>query len=110
MRIIINLVLQALAVLISAYLIPSVVVDSFLAALSVAVVLGLLNTFLKPLLLLLTLPLNVLTLGLFTLVINTVVVLIASSLVSGFSVDSFWSALLFSLILSLVNFVLSTFK
>jgi putative membrane protein len=106
----ISLVLQALAVLISAYLIPSVVVDSFLAALSVAVVLGLLNTFLKPLLLLLTLPLNVLTLGLFTLVINTVVVLIASKIVSGFSVDSFLSALLFSLILSLVNFILSTFK
>ncbi len=99
--------IHALAVVIAAYLLPGVSVSGFLAALLTALVLGLINAVLKPILILLTLPINILTLGLFTLVINAVLILLTSAIVPGFEVRSFWWALLFSLVLSLVNFVLA---
>lgn len=103
MQIIINLLINGLAVLISAYLLPGVKVDSYFTAIVVAVVLGLVNTVLKPILILFTLPITILTLGLFTFIINALMILLVSSLVSGFSVRGFWWALIFSLVLSLVN-------
>jgi len=78
-------------------------VDTFWTALAFAVVLAILNIFIKPILILLTLPATLITLGLFLFVINAVVVLLASKFVNGFSIDSFWWALLFSLILSFVT-------
>lgn len=99
---------NALAVLITAYVTPRVEVDSFFTALVVSVVLGILNAILKPLLVLLTLPINIPTLGLFTLVINTVIVLIVSNVVPGFQVQGFLTALVFGLILSLVNWFLGS--
>jgi putative membrane protein len=107
-RLLIRLVLNSVAVLITAYLSPGVVVDEFLTAMVVTVVLGLLNAVLKPILVLLTLPINLLTLGLFTLAINGLVILIASNLIPGFEVEGFIYAIIFSLILTLVNWVLST--
>ncbi len=107
MKIILHWFLRAVAVLITAYLLPGVVLEGFFAALVLAVVLGFFNTILKPILVILTLPINILTLGLFTLVINAALVLLASSLVPGFQVSGFWWALIFSLILSLVNAVLN---
>lgn len=98
-----NWLVAAIAVLVTSYVLPGVHVAGLVAALVVVVILGLINAFIKPLLLLLTLPVNVLTLGLFTLVINALLVLLASAVVPGFQVDGFWWALLFSVILSLVN-------
>ena len=95
--------LATLAVAIAAYLLPGVMVDGFLAAAIAALVLGVVNALVRPLLLLLTLPLTILTLGLFTLVINAVLVLLTSAVVPGFSVANFWWAVLFSVVLVLVN-------
>jgi putative membrane protein len=107
MTLIINLLIGTVSVLIAAYLIPGVYVRDFLTAVIVAVVLGVLNTFIKPLLLLLTLPINILTMGLFTFVINVLLVMLASYLVPDFGIETIWAAILFSLVLSLVNSFLS---
>ena len=106
MQILVNLLVSGLAVFVSAYVLPGVHVDTFVTAIIVAVVLGIVNAVLKPMLLLLTLPINLLTLGLFTFVINAVMVLLVSYVVPGFTVASFWWALGFSLILSVVNWFL----
>lgn len=110
MAIIINWLLAALAIMATAYLLPGVSLAGFMPALVTALVLGLLNAFIKPLLLLVTLPINILTLGLFTLVINAALIMLASKLVPGFQVQSFWWALAFSLVLTVVNWALSIFK
>lgn len=110
MRLILHWFVSALAIAISSYLLPGVRVSGLGAALVTALVLGLINTFIRPLLLLLTLPFNILTLGLLTFVINAVLILLTSALVPGFKVAGFGWALLFSLILSLVNFVLSPLR
>lgn len=103
MKIIINWLISALAILSAAYLLPGVQVQNFIAALVTALVLGIVNALLKPILIILTLPLNFLTFGLFTLVINAVLVMLATVIVPGFTVDSFWWALLFGLLLSVIN-------
>ena len=110
MKAIIHWFLSALAVMITAYLLPGIVVQSFFVALVVAVVLGFFNTILRPILVVLTLSINILTLGLFTLVINASLVMLTRSLVPGFQVSSFGTAILFSLILWLVNSVLNVFE
>lgn len=97
---------NVLAIIIAAYVLPGVALSGLGAALLVALVLGLINIFVKPLLILLTLPLNILTLGLLTFVINAFLILLTSALVPGFSVKNFGWALLFSLVLSLVRSVL----
>lgn len=103
MNIIFNWLLSAIAIMISSYVLPGVHVRDFVVALILAVILGVINAILRPILLILTLPINILTLGLFTFVINAFLVMLAASLVKGFNVDSFWWALAFSLVLSLVN-------
>lgn len=102
MNSIIHWLVGALAIIIAAYLIPGVDV-TLVGALVAAVVIGLINIVIKPLIMLLTLPINVLTLGLFSLVINALLVMLAAAIVPGFAVDGFLSALLFSIVLSLVN-------
>jgi putative membrane protein len=103
MKILADWIVYSLAILVAAYLLPGVHVAGFLTALVVAVVLGIVNAVIKPILVILTLPINILTLGLFTLVINAALVLLTSKLVTGFKVDGFWWALAFSLVLWLVN-------
>ena len=100
--IIIRLLLSAAAVLIAAYLLPGVE-TTLTGAVVLAVVLGVINLFLKPVLRVLTLPLTVLTLGLFALVLNALLVLLADALVPGFSVAGFWSAFFFAIIVALIN-------
>ena len=102
-KLLIKLLLTGLAVMITAHLLPGVHVEDYWIALIVAGVLALLNVTIKPLLVLLTIPISVLTLGLFLLVVNVIIIFIAEWLVGGFEVDNFWWALLFSLILSLIN-------
>lgn len=95
-------IISALAIGVAAYLLPGVTV-TVLGALVLAVVLGIINTFIKPVILLLTLPLTILTLGLFSLVVNALFILLAGLFVPGFHVAGFWWALLFALVLSLIN-------
>ncbi|MDF2436125.1 MAG: rane protein of unknown function [Bacteroidota bacterium] len=112
MKFLIQLVISTLAVLISAYLLPHVDIDdnSFLTALVVAAVLSFLNAVVKPIMIILTIPITVFTLGFFLLVINALMIMLAAKIVDGFHVDGFWWALLFSLILSLVTSVLEGIK
>lgn len=106
----VRLIISAIAVLICAYILPGAEVDGFISAIVVAGVLALLNALLKPILVILTIPITILTLGLFLLVINTILVMLASSLVPGFSIDGFWWAFLFSIILSVINSVFGGLK
>lgn len=112
MKIIIHWFLSAVAIVITAYLLPkeAIFLQSFFVALVVAVVLGFLNTIIKPILILLSLPFQILTLGLFTFIINACLVLLTSKIVDGFYIKSFWWALVFSLVLWLVNTILHLFE
>ena len=103
MGILISWLVSTLAIIVTAYVLPGVHIESFFTALVTAVVLGIINSILKPILLLLTLPINILTLGLLTFVINALLVLLAAQIVPGFKVDGFWWALAFSIVLSIVN-------
>jgi putative membrane protein len=97
-----QLAVSALAVIVTALILPGVHIDSPLTGVIVAAVLALLNVVVKPILVILTIPISIVTLGLFLLVINAVIVLLVGKLVPGFTVDGFWTALFFSIILSLV--------
>lgn len=107
MRFLINILVVGLVVLLLAYFLPGVEVSSFFTALLVAALLGILNVLLKPILVVLTIPITILTLGLFLLVINALIVLLVKELVPGFYVDGFFSALLFSILLSTITWLLS---
>ena len=106
MGIIISLLLTGVAVFLTDKILSGVTVDSFITAIIVAVVLGIANAVLKPILTILTLPINLMTLGLFTFVINALIVILVSMIIPGFHVDNFIWALLFSVVLSVVNSVL----
>ncbi len=111
MKLIIRILLSALAVVILANILPGVGVDSFMTAIIVAIVLSLLNFIVRPILVILTLPVTILTFGLFLLIINAIIILLADNLIHGFTVDSIWWALLFSLLLSfLQTFMFSVLK
>ncbi|MBP6334588.1 MAG: phage holin family protein [Bacteroidia bacterium] len=106
MQFLTRLIVGVLAVLITAWLLPGVHVDSVLTAILVALVISFLNAFIRPILILLTIPVTILTLGLFLLVINALLILLCAKIVDGFSVSGFWTAMAFSLILSLLSSVL----
>lgn len=106
LRFLINLLIAGAAVFLSAYLLPGVTVDSFVTALIAAVVLGLVNAFIKPFIMLLTLPINVLTLGLLGIIINALMVLLVDMVVPGFTVDGFLWAIIFGVVLAIVNGIL----
>jgi len=107
MNFILKIIISALAVFLVDKLLPGVSVDDFWAALLVAVVLAFLNTIVKPILTILTIPITVFTLGFFLLAINAFIIIFAEKLVSGFYVAGFWWALLFSLILSVFTGILN---
>jgi len=108
MGILIALLLNSIAIFVTAYILPGVQLKSFMTALVIAVVLGVVNAVLRPLLLLLTLPINILTLGLLTFVIMGALVLLVSAIVPGFQVDGFWWAVAFAVVLAIINsFILS---
>ncbi|WP_345093112.1 phage holin family protein [Flavobacterium chungnamense] len=101
MKLLLRILITSTLVMVISYLMKGVVVDEFSTALIVAIVLGLLNFFVKPVLVLFTLPVTVFTLGLFLLVINAIIILMCDHFVDGFDVNGFWTALFFSIILSL---------
>ena len=107
MNILIRLIITTILVVVLAHFLPGISVQDYTSALWVALVLGILNAFLKPILILLTLPATIFTLGLFLLVINAVVILVGDYLVDGFLVDGFWSAFIFSILLSLSQSVMN---
>lgn len=106
MKLLIRISITSVLVLLIAHFMKGVVVADFKTSLIVAVVLGLLNIFIKPILVLLTLPVTILTLGLFLLVINAVIILLCTNIVGGFKVDTFLTALLFSVILSILQSIM----
>ncbi len=97
------------AVLAASWLLDGIRVDGLVSAVLAAAMLGLLNAFLRPLLILLTLPLNIVTLGLFTFLINALMLKIASELIPGFTVSGFWTAVFGALIIGLVSWLLNAF-
>lgn len=108
MNFIIKTLVVGAVVLLLAYFLPGVAVSSFLTAILVALVLAVLNALLKPILVILTIPITIITLGLFLLVINALMVLLADALIPGFNVDGFLWALIFSICLSLVSWLLDS--
>ena len=106
MNAILKIFLSGLAVVVLAKILPGVSVTSYLTAIFVAVVISGLNFFAKPLLIILTLPVTILTFGLFLLIINAVIILLADAIVRGFDVENIWWALLFSLLLSFLQSIL----
>ena len=107
MMLLLKWLIMTVAVGIAAYLLPGISISGFFSALFVALFLGIVNTLVRPLLILITLPINILTLGLFTFVINAVLVLMASKVVHGFGVKGFWWAMLFSVVLSIIQYILN---
>jgi putative membrane protein len=102
------LVLTA-AIMFASYVLDGIQVKGFFTALFAAAILGILNAFFRPILIILTLPINILSLGLFTFIINAVLLKMASGVISGFEVYGFWSAVFGSLLISLISWVLSSF-
>lgn len=102
----ISILINTLAVLVTGYILPGIHIASFWTALVVAIVLGIINAFLRPIIFILTLPINILTLGLFSFVIMGFMVYLVSLIVPGFSVDNFGWAILFALILAFINWFL----
>jgi len=97
------------AIIATSYLIDGIQVSGFLSAFFAAAILGILNAFFRPILLILTLPVNILSLGLFTFVINALMLMMVSGVISGFKVYGFWSAVFGSLLISLVSWLLTSF-
>ena len=111
MKVFLKVLLTALAVIVLANILPGVAVTNYITAVIVAVVIALLNMFVRPLLVFFTLPATIVTLGLFLFVINAIIILLAAKLVDGFVVNGFFSALLFSVLLSVFrSFLFSLLK
>jgi len=107
MKFLANILISAVAVIITAKFLPGIKIDGFTSALLVAVVLAFLNAVVKPILTILTIPITFFTLGFFLLVINAIIIIIADKLIDEFHVRNFWWALLFSLILSVTTGILN---
>jgi putative membrane protein len=109
MKLLIRLIISTLAILVAANVVPGVTVAGTTTAIIAAIVLGILNTFLKPVLQILALPITILTLGLFYIVVNVFIIYLASYLVDGFSISGFIPALFFGLVVSVVSGILGMF-
>lgn len=108
MNLLIKLLLNAVAVFVLAHVLTGVSVDGYVSAIIVALVLSILNLLVKPLLVIFTLPVTILTLGLFLLVINGLIILLADKFIDGFSVANIWWAILFSILLSILQSLLQS--
>jgi putative membrane protein len=109
MGIFIRWLILTAAIMAASYLIDGIRISGFFSALCAAAVLGILNALFRPILFILTLPINIMTLGLFTFVINALLLKMASGIIPGFDVHGFWSAVFAALIISGVNWILSSF-
>lgn len=110
MRFLIPWLLNTLSILLTSYILrPNVKVDGLLTGFLIAITLGIINTLIKPLLIILTLPINLLTLGLFTFVINGIIILLVAKIIPGFAVNGLLTAIIFSIVLSIVNWGINLF-
>lgn len=109
MKLLISWLITSMSVFITSQLLPGVRIDSFGTAFIVALVLGIINAVVRPILFILTLPITILTMGLFALFLNVLMILAADYFVAGFSIDNFWWALIFGIVLSIINSVLNSF-
>ncbi len=100
---VVKILLGGIAVLIAEFLLEGIHIDSFITGFILAAVIILINITLKPILIILTLPITLLTLGLFLLVINALMIMLADKIIPGFEVDGFWWAILFAIVLSIIN-------
>jgi len=107
--IILRLIILTLGVFVAAYLVPGINIAGYGAAVKAAVLLGFLNIFIKPVLFLLTLPINILTLGVFTLIINGLLLWFVGAVVHGFSIAGFFTAVLGSIVISILSILLNRF-
>jgi putative membrane protein len=106
MPFLVKLAIQSISIFLASALLPGVHVSDYLTAIWVAIVIALLNVFLRPLLIIFTIPITVFTFGLFLLVINAIIIVLAASMISGFNIDGFWWAFLLSIIISLLNYLM----
>ena len=106
MNFIVKLILQAIAILITSYLLLGVHVEGFFSAFMLAAILGIFNVTLKPLLIILTIPITIVSFGLFLLVINAGVLLLGAKIIPGTSIDGFWWAILFGFIVTVISSIL----
>jgi putative membrane protein len=97
------------AIAVASYLLDGIRVSSFFSAVFAAAMLGILNAFFRPILIIVTLPINILSLGLFTFVINALLLMMVSGIISGFDVRGFWSAVFGSILISVVSWLLNSF-
>ena len=107
--IVIRWLILTFAIIVTSYLLDGIYVSGFVSAFFAAAILSMLNAFFRPILFILTLPINVLSLGFFTFVINALMLLMASGVIPGFNVSGFWSAVFGSLLISLVSWGLTSF-
>lgn len=107
MYILVRWLILAMSILLVSFMVPSISVSGIWSALWAAMFLSVVNIILRPFLILITLPINIITLGLFTFVINAFLVLFISTIIKGFDVGSFWSAILFSILLSVISYLLN---
>ncbi|UYW00737.1 phage holin family protein [Flavobacterium agricola] len=108
MALVLDFIITSLIILLLANFLPGIQVTSWWSALGVAIILALLNTFIKPVLVFFTFPITVVTFGLFLFVINAVIVILAGKLINGFQVSGFWYALLFSIVLSFAKGIIDS--
>lgn len=109
MKFLLRLAILGGTIFLISYLFPSLIkVDNFVTALIVALILAIVNAFIRPIVLVLTLPINILTLGLFTFVINALMLILVSAIVPGFAISSFWAAIIASILMSIVNAFVSS--
>ncbi|MGK7389250.1 MAG: phage holin family protein [Candidatus Cyclobacteriaceae bacterium M2_1C_046] len=109
MKLLARFLITTVAILITTYLLDGIYMEGVGIAIIVAIVLGIINILIKPILVILTLPVTVMTLGLFLLVINALMIMLTAWLVPGFAVDNFWWALLFSIVLAIISWFLNQF-
>jgi putative membrane protein len=107
MNFLLQWVVYTLAIVITAYFLPGVHITGIMAAFFAAVIIGLVNAFIRPVLIILTLPINIVTFGLFILVINALLIMLSAWLVPGFVINGFWWAILFGIVLAIVSCFLS---
>ncbi len=110
LNILIKWILNAVTLIVIAYIVPGFHISSFYTALILVILLGIINITIKPVLLILTLPINILTLGLFTFIINGLLLLFLSSIIKGFNIDGIWPAILASILISILNFFMHQIK
>lgn len=109
MKFLVKILILALAIYIASYIIPGVTINSTSTLFVVSIVLGLINTFVKPVLVILTIPLTIITLGIFLLILNGILILLVGNIVPGFYVSSLFTAIIFSIVVSIISSLLSRF-